>query len=286
MSAYEPEAARRAGLSDVVLRPVQGYAEYQACVALQRETWGPGFTECVPAAMLMIGQKLGGVTAGAFSADGRLLGFVFGLTGLMHGRPVHWSDMLAVVPAARGRGLGLRLKRYQREQLLTSGIDTVYWTFDPLVARNAHLNVNRLGAEISEYVEAMYGSDTGSELHSGLGTDRFIVVWHLRSPRVEAALAGQPPDDAPFRDARVVRYAGRDPRGPGEREWPDDDAVRVEIPADIQTVKDADVRSAARWRATTRRAFLHYLGRGYRVRAFVRDAGGRVFYGLERAGNG
>lgn len=284
MSPRQPSSGRGAGLSDVVLRPVQGYAEYQACVALQRATWGEAFTECVPAAILMIGQKLGGVTAGAFAADGRLLGFVFGLSGLMEGRFVHWSDMLAVVPEARGRGLGLRLKLYQREQLLARGIDTVYWTFDPLVARNAHLNLARLGAEISQYVEEMYGPDTGSDLHSGLGTDRFIVVWRLRSPRVEAAVAGRPPDDAPFRAACIVNEDT--PAGPSRsRALPDDGVVRVEIPADIQAAKAADARAAARWRATTRRAFLHYLARGYHVETFFRDAEGRVFYGLARVGH-
>lgn len=259
---------------DVVLRPCETYAEYLECVALQKETWGAAFTECVPAAILMVGQKIGGVTAGAFTRDGRMLGFVFGLTGIQDGRPVHWSDMLAVRPEARGHSVGRRLKLYQRELLLARGVETAYWTFDPLVARNAHLNLNRLGAEIAEYMPEMYGEGTGSELHSGLGTDRFVVAWHLRSPRVEAALAGRPPDPAPFRDVPVAN----------EDELPESGAVRVEIPSDIQAVKAESPRQAARWRATTRRALLHYLGRGYRVTALLRDAESRVFYGLTRAG--
>ncbi|MGH7545402.1 MAG: GNAT family N-acetyltransferase, partial [Gemmatimonadota bacterium] len=147
-----------------------------------------------------------------------------------------------------------------------------YWTFDPLVARNAHLNLNRLGAEIAEYVPDMYGADTGSELHSGMGTDRFVVTWHLRSRRVEAALADRPPDDAPFPDAALVTDDAR----------PDADPVRVEIPADIQAMKAESRERARRWRVTTRRALLHYLGRGYRVVTLLRDEDGRVFYGLTR----
>lgn len=270
-----PGATRGArSYRDVSLRPCETYAEYLECVAIQKETWGADFTECVPAAILMVGQKIGGVTAGAFAPDGRLVGFVFGLTGVLDGKPAHWSDMLAVRDAARGHGLGLRLKLYQRELLLDQGVETCYWTFDPLVARNAHLNLNRLGAEIAEYVRDLYGEDTGSELHSGLGTDRFVVAWHLRSPRVEAALAGRPRDAAPFRGTPAATSGT----------LPDADGVRVEIPADIQEVKAGSRERARRWRETTRRAFLHYLGLGYRVDALLRDEEGRVFYGLTRGG--
>ena len=51
----------------------------------------------------------------------------------------------------------------------------MYWTFDPLVAKNAHLNLNLLGARVVEYVRDMYGTTT-SPLHNGLATDRLIVV--------------------------------------------------------------------------------------------------------------
>ncbi len=254
-------------------------------MALQRETWGDSFTECVPPAILMVGQKIGGVTAGAFGPDGRLLGFVFGLTGVREGRPVHWSDMLAVREEARGRGLGKRLKAYQRELLLETGVDVAYWTYDPLVARNAHLNLNHLGTEIREYVPDMYGADTGSELHSGLGTDRFVVVWKLRDPRVERTLAGEgAADPGPAAQAPVAN-ADPAPGGarPLEREPPQADAVRIEIPEDIQAVKSTSPETAARWRASTRRAFLHYLGHGYRVTTFYRDReSGRCFYVLQR----
>lgn len=271
---------------DVLIRPLRTYAEYQECAALQRETWGEDFTECVPAAILMVGHKIGGVTAGAFAPDGRLLGFVFGLTGVQDGRLVHWSDMLAVRRDARGRGIGKRLKAYQRERLLALGIEIAYWTYDPLVAQNAHLNLNRLGAEIAEYVPDMYGADTGSDLHSGLGTDRFVVVWRLSDDRVARAIVQDlEPDPEPFLEAPVVNVQMGDDGEPlpVEADLPTAPAVRVEIPADVQAVKAASGELAVRWRVTSRRAFLNYLGRGYRVAAFFRDRGsGRCFYGLGR----
>ena len=107
-----------------VIRPLATHGERADAVRLQEDTWGVGFTERVPAAILMVGTKIGGVSAGAFTPDGQLLGFVFGLTGLRDGRLVHWSDMLAVRPEAQRRGLGAALKWYQRDCCRTIGVDS------------------------------------------------------------------------------------------------------------------------------------------------------------------
>ena len=92
--------------SDVDIRPFLTQEELHACVALQRETWGNEFTDIVPASILKVSQRVGGVAAGAFDRQNHLLGsFVYGLTGVEKGRIVHWSDMLAVRPEARNLGL-------------------------------------------------------------------------------------------------------------------------------------------------------------------------------------
>src|SRR5215210_1930783 len=144
----------------VTIRDLQTLEEYLACCELQEETWGRGFSERVPAAILRVSQKIGGVTAGAFAPDGQMIGFVFGMTGLRDGKPAHWSDMLAVREHARGHHLGDRLKHFQRERVRALGCELMLWTYDPLVARNAHFNINRLGAMPVEYVTDMYGSNT------------------------------------------------------------------------------------------------------------------------------
>ena len=237
------------------VRPLRTHAEYRACVALQRATWGERFDDAVPASILGVVQRIGGVSAGAFDEADRMLGFVFGMTGVQDGRIVHWSDMLAVIPEARDRGVGRMLKSYQRRMAEAVGAEVMYWTYDPLVARNAHLNINVLGARPVEYVRDMYG-DTGSVLHAGLGTDRFVVAWPLGPGADRRSM----PDDAEMPDD-----AGPDGGALS------DDLVRVEIPLDIHAVLARDAGRAAAWRAATREALERALALGYRVTGFARD---------------
>ncbi|NIN70417.1 MAG: GNAT family N-acetyltransferase [Gemmatimonadetes bacterium] len=269
---------------EFTIRPLESRDDFLQCVALQHETWGEDFEECVPPSILQVSQKVGGVSAGAFDADGRLVGFVFGLSGVRHGRLAHWSDMLAVREELRGRGLGQRLKAYQLSQLLERGIQVAYWTYDPLEAGNANININRLAAFPVEYVPNMYGHVPG-KLHAGLDTDRFVVEWHLTDPLVEATLTGKAAADAdagagaPIVNTEVVDGVPT----PRDLELPDASPVRVEIPRDVQALKEISMETAESWRANTRRALMHYLGRAYRVTGFQRDAEAqRCFYVLTR----
>ncbi len=249
------------------LRPFAAPRDYEQGIELQRLTWGRDFTECVPASMLRISQKVGGVTAGAFDEQDVLAGFVYGISGLRDGRPAHWSHMLAVRPEYRGQGLGTKLKALQRDLLLPAGIEVALWTYDPLFARNANFNINLLAARPVEYVPDMYGSNTGSDLHSGLGTDRFIVQWDMADPAVEQALAGERTDcgaDAPLAfDHDAPEAANR----PGAS-LPEAATVRVPLPADIQQVKRDQPETALSWRGATRSVLQSYMARGYRVIGF------------------
>jgi len=247
----------------LTIRPFQSHSDRAKCVALQELTWGKGFTERVPAAMLLVAQKLGGVCAGAFDERGEMLGFVFGVTGLKDGRLVHWSDMLAVHPDAQGQKLGERLKAYQRDQCRALGIDIIYWTYDPLVARNAHLNLSRMGARAEEYVEAMYGEGTNSPLQGDMPTDRFVVAWPVDPAAAAAALTAIP--------NHCVAVVGPDAT---IGELVDAAQVTVRVPRDISALAASDLSTARRWRMATRRAFTHYLSRGYRVAGFIADADG------------
>ena len=271
--------------SEIILRRLSTHEDYKACVALQKETWGGDFVECVPPAILMVSQKIGGVTAGAFDASGKLLGFVFGMTGVKDGRLVHWSDMLAVRPEVRDLGLGQKLKLYQRELVREIGVEAIYWTYDPLVARNAHLNLNRLGVKVSEYVPDMYGEDMAGELNRGLGTDRFVVEWDISEARETGTSVehGQTAHSQFIILGPVVNTKQGDDGSPMPmiRELPKVRAVRVEIPDDIQAEKATSLQRAGEWRASTRHALMFYLQRGYQVTGFFRDVqSNRCFYML------
>lgn len=230
-------------------RPLTSESDYQACVALQRRTWGEGFHEVVPASILKITNRIGGLAAGAFEGDD-LVGFVYGITGLQGGRTVHWSHMLAVRPDARDRGVGLALKQFQRAVMAERGVEAILWSFDPLVARNAWLNLVRLGARVQEYVLDMYPA-SDSPLHD-FGTDRLIVEWDIaggpESPRRRVPASPRPPE------------------------------TLIEIPADIERVARESLDVACEWRERTRAAFLDALGRGLRVSGFRRGDDGRYTY--------
>lgn len=272
---------------NVTIRTLSTYEEFTECVALQQHVWGENFADCVPASLLMVNQKIGGLTAGAYDTDGKLLGFVFGLTGVKDRQLVHWSHMLGAREQVRDLGLGRRLKLYQRQQLLERGVEVIYWTYDPLVARNAHLNLNRLGVEIIQYIPDMYGVDTGSKLHHALGMDRFIVAWHIAAESVIQTISGKAQLNIESYDMTPVVNSQASEGGttvvPFDAELLLLSKLRVEIPQDIQTVKVESVDIAAQWRATTRRAFMWYLEKGYKVKVFYRDREtGRCFYGLDK----
>jgi predicted GNAT superfamily acetyltransferase len=262
----------------ITIRDLATLEEHQDAVRLQEEIWGQGFSERVPAAILMVAQKIGGVTAGAFDATGQLLGFVFGMTGVKHGRLVHWSDLLAVRPSARGQRLGERLKQYQRDRCRALGVETMFWTFDPFVARNAHLNLHLLGASVDSFVIDMYGINTGSVMHGALGTDRFIAAWPIRHDPVP-----MPGDHMAVRG--VIVAAGPPGTGPtADEPLPTADQVLVRIPDDYHLLLDHDLERLRPWRMAARRAFAHYLSDGYTVTDFVADRSGDAAYLLTRTG--
>lgn len=274
-------------MRDVAIRPLTSFEDLEACVELQRETWGRDFTELVPPSLLYAVQKVGGVAAGAFDPDGRLLGFVFGFSGTREGRLVHWSDMVAVRADAQDRGIGRALKEHQRAVVAALGVEAIYWTYDPLVAKNAHLNFNHYGVEVVEYVRDPYGADTRSRLHRGLGTDRFVVAWRIGPGSGAARRRGGAQADVPAeaREAAVVNAGpSESPEAAPERFAPAPPPVlRVEIPRDIAAVQAASLDLAGRWRAATRRAFLWCLGHGYAVTGFYGDAAvDRGYYVLTR----
>jgi predicted GNAT superfamily acetyltransferase len=250
-----------------------------ACVALQSAIWGSAFDH-VPASLLRIATGIGGLAIGAFDRDAVLVGFVFSLAGVRDGELIHWSHMLGVREDVRGAGVGRHLKELQREELARRGITRVLWTFDPLQARNAHLNFNRLGVRVVDYVENMYGI-TASPLHHGLATDRLIVMLPTTSGSGDHRPArghrpngsgGATPVLTPFPRAGDLTVDIDDTSVP---------AVSIEIPTDLHRIIASTPDVAATWRLATRASFLRAMRRGYEVVGLRRDlTTDRAFYTL------
>jgi predicted GNAT superfamily acetyltransferase len=213
-----------------------------------------------------------------------MVGFVCGFSGWDRGRAFHHSHMLAVLPEFRGTGLGEKLKWAQRERVLSQGIELINWTFDPLQAVNANLNVNRLAAIVRKYRINIYG-ESKSPLHGSLPTDRFEAEWLISSERVTKALRGELPDwpsweSLPRANATEATRQGFRVSAKADLEM-DDDALLAEIPDSINRIMAEDMDLALDWRLKIRELFRAYFERGFEVRGFHRSEG-RGFYRLER----
>src|SRR5579863_5196880 len=173
---------------EILVRDCKTLEEFHKCVELQREIWGEADLEVEPSTLFVVAAHTGGQVFGAFDGD-KLIGYTLALAGIRDRTPYLHSHMTGVLREYRDRKIGRALKLFQREEALSRDIRLIEWTFDPLETRNAHFNLNRLGAIARRYAPNLYGI-TSSPLHRGLATDRVVAEWYLDSPRVLAALGG------------------------------------------------------------------------------------------------
>jgi len=274
---------------DFHIRTAQSPADYEACVLLQRAVWGLADLEITSAIQLIATTYAGGLLQIAEASDGAPVGFAYAFPSLHGGIPHLHSDMLAVLPEYQKRGVGVRLKWSQRDEALARGMSLVTWTFDPLQARNANLNLRRLAAVAPEFVEDFYGI-TSSSLHHGLPTDRLLVKWDLGAPRVqERAQRGDPSGTvaAPaLPRVNDVKWQAGWPVSSEPRLELDEPAVLLEIPPDWDVLSRAAPSVAADWHGKVRRALRAFLGRGYVAADFApTEEGGRrrPFYVLAKS---
>jgi predicted GNAT superfamily acetyltransferase len=253
------------------IRDLTKFEEFSQVVQVQQKIWGLNNTQGLYVPMLKTMAENGGTVIGAFDAD-KMIGFVVGFLGRhTDGRIKLCSQTMGVLPEYRNQNVAATLKWAQRQKMLPTDIDLITWTYDPLEAPNARLNVRTLGGIARTYKEDIYGENFSS-LTQGLPTDRFLLEWWIKSDRVEQRAKGVPPTpiglDAPI----VNRCAGSS----GDRKIEaidltiDSQAVRVEIPNDLQSIKKTDLALAKDWRLKAREIFEAYFARGYRVIDLVR----------------
>jgi len=271
-------------VGEIIIRDVENLAEYEACVTLQREVWAFPDVDLVPAAHLVALHHYGGTCLGAFDGE-KMVGFCLGFVGWEKGQTFHHSHMLAVLPEYRQRRIGEMLKWEQRERVLAQGMRLVNWTYDPLQAPNANFNINRLGVVVRKYLLNVYGESV-SPLHGGIPTDRFEAEWWIESRRVIERHQGHGPPSSP--DPAKLPVANRTSKlgdflrcEDGFRLDLTVPEILVEIPPELTPILSGDRNLAVDWRLKTREIFRAYLGKGYWVVGFHRDAS-RALYRLRK----
>ena len=243
-------AARLKNAGDEIeVRPCHGIPEFEACLRVEREVWKSSDIDVVPIPLFVVASETGGQVLGAYHGED-LVGFTLAIAGWRAGKPFLHSHMTAVLDGFRDRGVGRKLKLYQREDALARGINRVEWTFDPLVTKNAYLNFMRLGAIARRYLPNVYGITT-SPLHGSLPTDRLVAEWHLKSDRVLRILGEK---------SASMRFGKR--------------TRRIQIPANIEELRGTHPSGALEVQSEVRSQFQKWFGEGYAVIAVGASTGG------------
>ena len=224
--------------SNISIRPLTSLPDQDLGRMIFDKTWamdaGTEITPNLLQAMIHSGAYL----SGAF-VDSNCVGAAFAFPATTGGLHLH-SHMTAVLDSFRDKGIGYALKVDQYKWAKQNNYKEITWTFDPLVARNAKLNVLKLGVDISAYYPNFYG-DMPDELNAGDESDRVMaslkVVGDVPTPKTAIST-------------------------------PDKSAVLIAIPDDIVAIRGKDLAENLRWRRSVRDEFVSALARGGKVIGF------------------
>lgn len=262
---------------EIEIRNLHTVAELELVRQLEAKVWS--FDDSVPVNQTITVVKNGGFILGAFLHN-QLIGFQYSFPGFDGNKVYLCSHSLGIHPDYRKFGIGEKLKWAQKELALEKGYDLITWTYDPLETVNGNLNLHKLGAVCSTYLENAYGEmDDG--LNSGIATDRFLVEWRVgeqESVAVEANTQGEIVLKTTKKNGLNV---------PGEVDLGlNTECLLVAVPGNFQTIKSLDLQLAVAWRNITRKIFTTYLGRGWQVTDMVKDSlhEDQYLYVLERGG--
>lgn len=265
-----------------VIRILETPEEMHEVEALQRIVWTESETDILPAHIFLAVAHNGGLVIGAYAGT-QLIGAVFGFPGLdfVADGPIakHHSHILAVRPDWRDKGVGYALKRAQWQMVRRQGLNRITWTYDPLLSRNANLNIARLGAVCSTYLKDYYG-EMRDGMNLGLPSDRFQVDWWVNTKRAERRLSKRPRRPLTLADyekagirllyVSAVNSAGN-PMPADSFDAPTEPLGLAEIPPDFLALKDADLGLARDWRFFSREVFTLSFSTGYIVTDFLYD---------------
>jgi predicted GNAT superfamily acetyltransferase len=257
----------------------------QDCLRLpdvQLQVWGHSERDLTPAHQYLISTRMGGILLGAF-IKGDLAGFAYSFPAIWNGELIQHSHHLGVLPKFQGYGMGKALKWAQRDWALTRGFSRITWTFDPLQARNAHLNFHALGGLCRTYLPDFYGKGSALNLGPRIPTDRLLMEWLIREKRLERVRRGELQTIEPTAMAKALekKTDSPDSRPANPKLQLRDRRFLAEIPPDIKAWREKkryDLIVA--WQTGLRRVLTRYFSLGYAVVDFIH--GDRCFYVLER----
>jgi predicted GNAT superfamily acetyltransferase len=254
----QERAHAAAAAAGVTVRDVTELAELEAVYRLYDGIWRPDpDNPPVTTKLLRALAKAGNHVSGAF--DGPVLvGACVGFFGPPAARVLH-SHVAGVSAAAVGRGVGYALKLHQRAWAVERGIAAVEWTFDPLVGRNAHFNIAKLGALPVEYLPNFYGG-MDDDINGGDDSDRLLVRWDLAA---DPGPAGSGALDA-------VVALGRSEEGAPVLGSTAGGALRVAVPHDVEKLRRTDPGLAKEWRGAVREVLVAALADGKRITGYDR----------------
>jgi predicted GNAT superfamily acetyltransferase len=237
--------------NETEIREVTEVDELTECVALQRAVFALPEIEISPVRHFVVTTRAGGFTLGAF-VENALVGFVLSVPAFSGNDKFFYSHMTAVKAEFQSLGLGARLKWAQREKSLEKGVSFIKWTFQPVQARNAFFNLEKLGAVVREYQPNFYGTDYSTvgaqSAANGLDSDRLFAEWHLESEKVVALSRGH-------------LYAEKG-----------NVARTIEIPNDWNALVKADARAAVAEQARIKNEFQAAFAENLVGRSFQRSA--------------
>ncbi|MED3865177.1 GNAT family N-acetyltransferase [Priestia megaterium] len=251
----------------LTIRSLTTTTELEDVRALESRVWGE--EEATPVHQTLTAVKNGGLVLGAFS-DEKLIGFQYSFPGFDGTCVYLCSHILAVDPAYRSMGIGAKLKYAQRQESKKKGYSYISWTYDPLESANGYLNIGKLGAVCSTYIENCYG-DMNDPLNANLPSDRFVVEW-ASAKDTKRAQPTYTPDQ--IMDASLIQWTLTDEGFPSvtgiDEKWLDHDVVSVAIPSAFQQMKEVSPSLALDWRMRTRRVFQTCFAKGFEVTNFMK----------------
>lgn len=241
----------------VAVKELHEIAELERVFALFGDIWqfDPG-GEPISVELMRAFGHAGNYVAGAFDGE-RLVGASVGF--LAAGDALHSH----ITGASTGQGIGFALKLHQRQWALDRGLTRITWTYDPLVRRNAHFNLAKLGARPEEYLPCFYGVMEDA-INQGDESDRMLAVWELEAPHVLAAVRREPyPRDLTGAEVVLADDGGRPVFRPSGAA-----TVLVAVPADVEGLRRVDPGTAKSWRHAVRDVLGGMLAEGRKVTGF------------------